>query len=109
MSARTSARAGTGTARREVHVGSLLGRQVLAGNNRPIGRLEEFRVETGADGCTVSEYVIGVGGLAERLGVGVKLLIGRRVGTRVARWDQLDISDPHHPRLTCPVEELREG
>ena len=32
----------------------------------------------------------------------------RRVGVRVARWDQLDISDPYHPRLTCLVGELTE-
>jgi hypothetical protein len=96
------------TRRHEVRVGCLLGRQVRAANNRPIGRLEEVRVETRATGCTVSEYLIGVGGLAERLGVGVRLLLGRRIRMRLARWDQLDISDPYHPRLTCPVEELRE-
>jgi hypothetical protein len=96
------------TRRREVRVGGLLGRRVLAANNRSIGRLEEFRVEKRDAGWVVSEYLIGVGGLAERLGVGVRLLFGRRVGVRVARWDQLDISDPYHPRLTCPVGELRE-
>ena len=94
--------------RHEVRVGCLLGRRVLAGNNRSIGRLEEFRVEKRADGWVVSEYLIGVGGLAERLGVGVKLLFGRRVGVRVARWDQLDISDPYHPKLTCPMGDLTE-
>jgi len=26
---------------------------------------------------------------------------GRRV-----RWDQMDLSDPEHPKLRCPVEEL---
>jgi hypothetical protein len=25
---------------------------------------------------------------------------------RRARWDQMDLSDPEHPRLTCPVDEL---
>jgi hypothetical protein len=30
---------------------------------------------------------------------------GRVHGYRV-RWDQLDLSDQEHPRLTCPVEEL---
>ena len=106
MSSKTARQSETGW--HEVRVGSLLGRQVRAANNRPIGRLEEFRVQTNAADATVSEYVIGVGGLAERLGVAVKLLVGRGVGVRVARWDQLDISDPYHPKLTCPVEDLRE-
>ena len=32
-------------------------------------------------------------------------LPGRVHGYRV-RWDQLDIEDPDHPRLTCAVDEL---
>jgi hypothetical protein len=53
------------------------------------------------------EYVIGAAGLMERLGVGFKLLFGKAGAGYVARWDQLDISDPERPRLTCGVEELR--
>jgi len=55
----------------------------------------------------VTAYALGGAGLAERLGVGVRLLFGgKRPGGYVARWDQLDISDVEHPRLLCPVEEL---
>jgi hypothetical protein len=54
----------------------------------------------------VTEYVIGASGLLERLGVAAKLLFGRRGGGYAARWDQVDISDPERPRLTCPIEEL---
>ena len=87
----------------------LLGRTVLAGNNRSIGRLEEFRAEPDGSSWAITEYVIGAAGLLERLGIGVRLLIGRHGGGGgyLARWDQLDISDPEHPRLTCPVEALR--
>jgi hypothetical protein len=92
---------------REVRLERLLGRQVLARNNRPIGRLEELRAERHGRDCTVTEYVIGAAGLLERLHVAVKLLIGIRPGGYVARWDQLDISDPARPRLTCSVDELR--
>ena len=56
----------------------------------------------------ITEYVIGVAGLSERLGLGIKLLLGRKRGGYLARWDQIDLSDPDHPRLTCSVEELRE-
>jgi hypothetical protein len=93
--------------RREVRLDQLLGREVLAGNNRPVGRLEEFRAADGG-GYEITACVIGVSGLFERLGVGVKALFGKRGGGYVARWDQIDLSDPDHPRLTCAVEELDE-
>lgn len=93
---------------REVRLDRLLGRQVLAPNNQRVGRLEEFRVEKRGTGFVITEYVIGVAGLVERLGVGVRLLFGKSGGGYTARWDQLDISDPMHLRLTCPVSELRK-
>jgi hypothetical protein len=96
------------TSERELRLDRLLGRQVLAANNRPVGRLEEFRATTRGRGYQITEYVIGAAGLLERLGVGVMLLIGRRTGGYVARWDQLDISDPDRPRLTCGVQDLQK-
>ena len=94
----------TGT--REVRLGSVLGRRVLAPNNQSVGHLEEFRVEKRGADLVITAYVIGVVGLIERLGVTVKLLVGKRGGGYVARWDQLDVSDPLRPRLTCPISEL---
>jgi hypothetical protein len=92
----------------ELRVDRLLGRDVVDGNNRPIGRLQEFRAVKHGTGWVISEYVIGPAALLERLGVSARRLFGVHVAGRVARWDQLDISDEHHPRLTCPVNELRE-
>lgn len=92
---------------RELRVQRLLGRQVLARNNRPMGRLEELRAEKQGRDWIVLEYVIGAAGLLERLGVGLKLLFGRARGGYVARWDQLDITDAERPRLTCEVGALR--
>jgi hypothetical protein len=103
----TSKTSATDSANRELRLEYLLGRHVLARNNQHVGRLEEFRTETHGSDSVITEYLIGVGGLFERLGVGIKLLFGRRAGGCVARWDQIDITDPDHPRLTCPVEELR--
>ena len=91
---------------REVHVELLLGRRVFAANGRSIGRLEEVRAERHGAGCTVTEYVIGPAGLAERLSARLLPLLGRRHGF-IARWDQIDVSDPRHPRLLCSVEELQ--
>jgi|SRR4051794_25938003 len=91
----------------EVRLERLLSRQVLAANNQAFGRLEEVRVEQVGNRYVVTEYVIGALGLIERLGLGVKLLFGHRGSGYVARWDQIDISDSEHPRLTCMIEELR--
>ena len=93
---------------RELRLDRLLGREVLAGNNQSVGRIEEFRAEKHGAGYVINEYVIGAAGLFERLGVGVKLLVGRRGRGFLARWDQLDISDPDRPRLKCAVQELRK-
>jgi hypothetical protein len=92
---------------KEVRLERLLGRQVLAANNQALGRLEEVRVEQQGNRFVVTEYAIGLLGLLERLGVGFKLLFGGQPSGYVARWDQLDISDVEHPRLTCPIDELR--
>ncbi len=79
---------------------------MLAGNNRPIGLLEEFRADVRDGECVVTEYVIGPAGLLERLDLN-ELVISQQRGY-VARWDQLDISDERRPRLTCPVSELEK-
>ncbi|MCU1381434.1 MAG: hypothetical protein JWL71_131 [Acidobacteria bacterium] len=91
-----------------VRLDRLLGRCVLAANNRSIGRIEEFRAEARAAGWVVTAYSIGSAGLWERLGLAVRRLSGSRGGRHgyVARWDQLDLSNPDVPRLRCRVEEL---
>ena len=92
--------------RAELRLEDLLGRQVYARNHRRVGRIEEFRAQWDGTHCTIEGVVIGVAGLLERLGLGAKLLAGRRRGGRVARWDQIDLSDPAKPQLTCTVDEL---
>lgn len=85
----------------------MLGRRVRTQDGRVIGRLEEFRAEREHDYYVVTEFHIGPTALIERLAVrhfGLTLP-GRVHGYRV-RWDQLDLDDPAHPRLTCPVEEI---
>ena len=92
----------------ELRLDRLVGRRLLTANNQVIGRIEEFRADLRGTSCVITDYVIGVSGLFERLGLGVKLLFGRRTGGYLARWDQVDITDPDRPRLTCSVEELRQ-
>jgi hypothetical protein len=91
----------------EVYADALLGRRVLARNNRHVGRIEEMHAEQRGDYFDIVEFVIGSAGLLERLNVGVRRILGRRRRGVVARWDQIDISDPKRPRLTCSVEELQ--
>jgi hypothetical protein len=91
---------------RELRLDRLVGREVYASNNQRVGRLEEIRVELRAGRPVVVEYVIGAAGLLERVGLGARLLFGRSRRGRVARWDQLDVDHPEHPRLTCPASEL---
>jgi hypothetical protein len=90
-----------------IEAGRLLGRRVVAANNKSVGRLEEFRAEQRGGDLVITEYVLGVGGLLERLHLGVRLVLGQKRAGYVASWDQLDISDPAKPRLLCPVEDLR--
>jgi len=86
----------------------LVGRQVYTANHQRLGRLHEFRAERRGSTWVVTEYVIGAAGLMERLGLGVRLVLGfERPAGYVARWDQLEFSNPDRPTLTCPVAELR--
>ena len=91
-----------------IRLDRLLGREVRTANNRRLGRMEEFRAERRGDAWFIIEYVVGTVGLLERLGLGVRLVLGlKRVGGYVVRWDQLDLWNPECPRLTCPVDDLR--
>ena len=93
-----------------VRLDRLLGREVYTANNRRLGRLHEFRAERRGRDWVIVEFLIGSSGLLERLGLGVRLIVGARLPDGyIARWDQLDLSNPDMPRLTCSVDELRRG
>jgi hypothetical protein len=89
-----------------IRLDQLVGREVLTGNNRRFGRLEEFRAERRDGEWVIVAYVIGAAGLFERLGVGARRIAGLERQGFVARWDQLDLSSPDRPRLSCSVDEL---
>jgi len=92
----------------EVRLDRLIGREVFTANHRRLGRLQEFRAERRGTTWVVTEYLIGAAGLMERLGLGVRLIMGiTRATGYVARWDQLDLSNPERPALKCTVESLR--
>jgi len=103
----------TGSARpapdRMLPLDRLIGRRVVDRDGQPAGRIQELRIETRNGEWIVVEYVLGVGGLLERLNVGVKLLLGGRIRRRSSPADHIDLSEPERPRLTCRRDELREG
>jgi hypothetical protein len=90
----------------ELYLDALLGRMVVARNNRPVERLEEFHAEQRGDYFHIVAFAIGSAGFMERLNLGIRALFGKSRGGKIARWDQIDISDPTRPRLTCSVEDL---
>jgi sporulation protein YlmC with PRC-barrel domain len=89
----------------DVRLEDLLGREVHDLRHKRVGRLEEIRAQK--DGEIVA-YALGAAGLFERLGLGAMMLVGKRGHGRLARRDQLDVTDPRHPVLTCALEDLEQ-
>ena len=88
---------------------SIVGRKVHDVDGKVAGRIGQvMATRIGAD-CRIDEYHLGPAAFLSRLGIRTGHLIGlrsRRGPLRVP-WHQMDLSDPHHPRLKCRVEELR--
>src|SRR5436853_188003 len=94
---------------RRIPIDLLVGRTVRDDTNQSVGRIQEFRVNVRGNDWVVTDFVLGVGGLLERLNVGVTLILGGKINRKIARAEQIDITDPKHPRLTCPREALRDA
>jgi hypothetical protein len=92
----------------ELRLEELLGRRVHDASGRVVGRLEEFRATRNGDAWEVTEFDIGREALLERLAIRhFGWVPGQRPAGYRARWDQIDLTDPDQPRLTCGVEELQ--
>ena len=99
--------------RRRVHLERLLGKKVLDPAGECAGRIEEVRCRHEGDEVVVVEYLLGRGGLMQRLSIGgaagvlIDLLgaYGNPASHKVP-WDKMDLSDPEHPRVTCRADEL---
>jgi hypothetical protein len=100
---------------REVRLELMLGSRVRDPSGRVVGRLEEIRTVPSEGELVVREYLIGAAGAIERLAawriVGAVLGIPRRLGGRGYRipWKDMDLSDPHAPRLRRPIGEFARG
>ena len=95
-----------------IHIELLLGRRVLGLDGEPVGRIEEVCAEPRGGDLAITEYHVGAYAALERLSASLigwatlGLLRPRQGGGHRVPWDKLDLSDPEHPRLTCPVAEL---
>jgi sporulation protein YlmC with PRC-barrel domain len=91
---------------RRIHLERLEGRRVVDSAGEKVGRIEEVHARREGDECLIEEYVLGKEGLLERLSVvGTVFGFGKKKGLCVP-WKQMDLSDPHRPKLRCTRAEL---
>jgi len=86
----------------EVPLDMLLGRMVRTREGARVGRIHEMQL---SENHEVLEFLVGRQALLRRLSA-LGLIRRKWKGFRIC-WNQIDISDPLHPTLTCPIEELR--
>jgi sporulation protein YlmC with PRC-barrel domain len=101
-------------AHREVRVEMLLSRQVVDAGGARVGRIEEIHAEEHGGELVVVEYLLGPYAVLERLSawmVGRRIVqalgLGRRRRAYKVSWDEMDLSDPAHPRLTTVRRKTR--
>ena len=99
----------------EINAELLLGRKVRDANGEKVGRIEEFDVERADNACLIKAYLLGTSAVIDRLSAWTLIRpIGRSLRGRAFHvyhvpWDQMDLSDPEHPRLRVSRSELRHA
>jgi hypothetical protein len=100
---------------RRARIELLLGKMVRDIDGRRTGHIEEIVAEKRGKDYVIIEYHLGRQALMERLSIAsisgaILGFAGARnhPASHRARWDQLDLSDPDHPRLKCRSNELEE-
>jgi sporulation protein YlmC with PRC-barrel domain len=102
--------------RSEIRFEDLIGRVVQNEHGRPIGRIEDLRVEPDGEDYLVTDFLLGplewfarllaFAGQVPTLRV---LGIGRERRIRAIPWHWMDLSDPERPVLTAEGAEKAEG
>jgi sporulation protein YlmC with PRC-barrel domain len=99
----------------EINAELLIGRKVHDANGEKVGRIEEFRVQREENACLVEAFLVGTSALVDRLSAWTlvrpisKSLRGRMFSVYEVPWEQMDLSDPEHPKLRIPKSELRHS
>jgi sporulation protein YlmC with PRC-barrel domain len=96
----------------EAHVEQLLGRRVRDVDGAIVGRLEEFRVRIVDGDPVVTEFHVGGAAILERIGAfGAQMPFFSWLPVNLYEyripWQDVDLSDPLHPRLRVRRSELR--
>lgn len=94
---------------KKVHLELLLGKLVRDPDDVKVGRILSVHAEIQGTECVVREYDLGAAALMENLGISILRVAHGILGKEPLRvpWDQMDLSDPEHPRLRCPVDRLK--
>jgi len=100
----------------ELQLRKILGAKVYDSEGEHIGRLEEIEAERGDESCAIVSYLVEHRGLLDRISTwaltsSMQKKLSRKSSSQPYRvgWDQMDISDPHHPRTVVPKELLARG
>ena len=97
----------------EIRLELLVGREVHDADGKSVGRIEEVRGEKRGRDLLVEAYLVGASALVERLAAWslvrpVRGALGDSLYSMYrVPWNEMDLSDPHHPRLTISKSELR--
>jgi sporulation protein YlmC with PRC-barrel domain len=100
----------------EINVELLIGRKVRDVDGEKVGRIEEFRVERDERSLVLDSYLVGSSALIERLSAWTlvrpiaRTLHGHRFYSQYhVPWQDMDLSDPQHPRLRIAKRDLRHA
>ncbi len=97
----------TAHAEHEVHAGQLIGRQVRDAAGKRVGRIADIVAHRDGSEMVVTEYLVGPHGWLERFAIhGLGVRAPSLAWHYHVKWDQMDLSDPAHPRITCDTGEL---
>jgi sporulation protein YlmC with PRC-barrel domain len=100
---------------KEIAVEKLVGRKVVDSDGRELGRIHEIRAERGEESCAVEAYYVGGRALILRVAQwAVPSSIGSKLESKLLNpfriaWDEMDLSDPQHPRTTVARDQLRRA
>jgi hypothetical protein len=92
-----------------VAVQEIVGQRVIDPDGCIAGRIESIRAEKIGPRCVIHEYHLGTEAFLSRIGASTVHLFGISTRLKLLRvpWQDMDFSDPHHPRLRCTIEELK--
>lgn len=97
----------------EIRIELLIGRKVHDVDGETIGRIQDIRGEQRDKDFLVEAYLVGASALVERLAAWSlirpirRLLPGSLYSMYRIPWNEMDLTDRQHPRLTVTKSQLR--